>query len=440
MPSFVLPIAALLLSTLFLLTGAGLSSILVQVRAGLEGWSPLTIGWIGTGYAIAFTAGCVYVPKMVLRVGHVRGFGALVTLYAISALLQGLIVDPVMWILVRAVAGFSLAGAYMVIESWLNETVTNETRGSVFSIYMMVSMAGLTAGQYILPLGEVSSTQLFMIAALLFGFAVLPTTLSSARSPQPLNQATLNLRKLYANSPAAVVGNVLAGILTGAWFSLGAVFGQAIGLSNVGIATMLAAATIGGVVLQYPLGWMSDRMDRRIVMTVAGGFGFAVAILAALLVPVSTAFIYPLCFMLGFVLFPIYALNVAHANDFAEPDEFVTISSGLLIVYGFGTMAGPLIAATMMQAVGPSGFFLTMAIMFALYGAYAFYRRTRRAAAEADDRVDFQSVPVGKTPTPQTFELDPRGVPETVQHQPDRFPGLWERLAARLTLRREDAA
>lgn len=412
MPSFVLPILPLLSSTFFLLIGAGLSSVLVQVRGGMEGWSPLVIGGIGTVYAIAFTAGCLIVPKLVLRVGHVRVFGALITLYAISALLQALLVYPAMWYIARAIAGFALAGSYMVIESWLNEKATNVTRGSVFSIYMMVTMAGLTTGQYILPLGNAATTELFIIAALFFAFAVLPTTLSSAQSPQPLSQASLDLKKLFANSPAAVIGNVIAGLVTGAWFSLGAVFGQDIGLSNGGIATMLAAATVGAVTLQYPIGRLSDRTDRRNVMIMAGIFGVLAAVGAIIIVPLNSAAVYPFSFVLGFVMFPIYGLNVAHANDYAEPDDFVSTSGGLLIIYGFGSMAGPLIAAVLMQLFGPAGFYVNMAASFAVYAAYAYYRRSRRAPADMEDRLDYRSFSYGKTPTPQTFELDPRSPPE----------------------------
>ncbi|MCO4319864.1 MFS transporter [Phyllobacterium sp. 21LDTY02-6] len=401
-----LPIAALLTSTFLMLTAGGLAGILLPLRAGMEGWSPTTIGWMGTGYALAFTGGCIIVPRLVRRVGHVRVFAVLLTLLSMSMLMHGLVMSPLAWTLFRALAGFSLAGSYMVIESWLNERVTNATRGMVFSIYMIVSMVGLLVGQYILPFGNSATQALFMIGALIYAAALVPTGLSNAQSPRPLTQVSLDLPALYARSPAAMVGSLLAGIIAGAWNFLSAVYGRDIGLSTFGIATMIASAMIGGAIFQYPIGRISDFVDRRYVMVVAGLGGVLLSLIMIFLQPTTPWLVYTLMFAFGTVLFPIYSLNVAHANDFAESSEFVKVSSGLLIVYGIGSMIGPQIAGRLMDFSGPSGFFLTMALTYAAYAGYAFWRSLRRASQAPSERTDF-TFNAHDRQTPETFNLHP---------------------------------
>jgi len=405
----ILSIAALLFSTFLMLVGGGLAGILLPLRAGLEGWSPTTIGWIGTTYALAFTAGCLIVPRLVRRVGHVRVFSVLLTLLSMSLLLHALVIESVAWMMFRAIAGFSLAGGYMIVESWLNERVTNDTRGMVFSIYMIVSMVGLLVGQYILPLGDPATLTLFIICALIYAAALIPTALSNAQSPNPLTQVSLDLKGLYRRSPAAVVGSLIAGIIAGSWNFLAAVYGEAIGLSTLGIATMLATAMIGGAIFQYPLGRASDFTDRRYVMVVAGIIGLVLSSAMVLVHPGPGWTIYLLMFLFGSVLYPIYSLNVAHANDSADPSEFVEVSSGLLIVYGIGSMTGPQVAGRLMDAVGPQGLFITMAVCFTIYGAHAFWRIQRRSLAIApDQKPEFQFQASEIQPTPETMQLDPR--------------------------------
>ncbi|WP_306024564.1 MFS transporter [Oceaniradius stylonematis] len=405
----IVPVTGLMLSTFFLLAGSGLTGITLPLRAGLEGWSPVIIGWIGFGYALCFTAGCVIVPRMVRRVGHVRVYAVLATLLAMSLLFHALIVHPLAWIAFRGVAGFALAGAYMVVESWLNEKATNESRGQIFSFYMIMNMVGMMAGQFMVLLGDPATTTLFIIAALLYAMAVIPTGLSNAVSPQPLTQVTLDLRKLYRNSPAAMVGMLMTGIIAGIWNFQAPVFAEQTGLSGNQIPLMLALAMISGAVFQLPLGRASDRMDRRYVMIFAGIVGVGCAI-AYQIVPgaASAPGIFITVFILGAVLFPIYSLVVAHANDYAEPSEFVEISSGLLVVNGAGAMIGPVLSGFLIVSLGPGGFFLSLAVAFAIFGGYAAWRITQREAVPADEMTDYTYVPVTRSQTPEMFTLDPR--------------------------------
>jgi len=409
----IIPVTGLMLSTFFLLAGSGLTGITLPLRAGIEGWSPVLIGWIGFGYALCFTAGCVIVPRMVRRVGHVRVYAVLATLLAMSLLFHALIVHPLAWIAFRGVAGFALAGAYMVVESWLNEKATNDSRGQIFSFYMIMNMVGLMAGQFMVLLGDPATTTLFIIAALLYAMAVIPTGLSNAVSPQPLTQVTLDLRKLYRNSPAAMVGMLMVGIIAGIWNFQSPVFAELIGLAGNQIPLMLALAMISGAIFQLPLGRASDRMDRRYVMVFAGIVGVGCAV-AYQLVPgaASAPGIFINVFILGAVLFPVYSLVVAHANDYAEPSEFVEISSGLLVVNGAGAMIGPVLSGFLIDGMGPGGFFLSLALAFGLFGGYAAWRITQREAVPADEMTDYTYMPSTRSQTPETFNLDPRSEEE----------------------------
>lgn len=408
------PITALMLSAFFMVAGVGLAGILIPLRATAEAWSTVTLGWIGASYAAAFTAGCVVVPRLVLRVGHIRVFAAMQTLLVASMLFHSLVVDPIAWALFRLMAGASVAGGYMVLESWLNERVTNETRGMVMSAYMIVSMAAVASGQYLAPAGDPTKETLFVICALLFAAAVLPVTLTSAQSPRPITQVSIDIKSLFKASPAAMVGAFMAGVVFSIWSYFVPVYGKMAHLSDFTIATMLAFAMLGGIIAQFPIGRLSDQMDRRYVMAGAGLFGAALCVPAAILAPATPWVLFGFTFALGMVLFPIYALASAHANDIAQPEDFVKISGGILIFYGFGTTAGPLVGGPIIDAVGKGGVFMTLGVAFAVYGGYAFWRSMRREAVPADERTDYQVITPAVQQTPESLQLDPRieDVPE----------------------------
>ena len=409
MLQLVLPIAGLLASTFLLLAGNGLAGVLLPVRAALEGWSPVVIGWIGFGYALAFTAGCIVVPRLVLRVGHVRVYGVLAAILAISALAHALAVNPVAWIVFRGFGGFALAGTYMIVESWLNEKTGNDDRGKIFSIYMVVTMIGFMAGQFLLVAANPATTTLFMVSAMLFAAAVIPTGLSNASSPQPLSQVSINLRKLFANSPLSFVGVAIAGFTFGAYNFQVPVYLQLNGLSQAQIATIMALVMVGGMVFQFPIGRTSDRMDRRYVIIASTVAGVVLSTLLAMIGGLSLTILMVLMFLFGGVLMPLYSLVVAYANDHADPNDFVEISSGLLVVYGAGSMAGPVIAGGFMSVLGPNGIFSLMAISYLAFGFYAVWRLTRRVAVPQEEMTDFTyAPPVAPSQTPEVFQLDPR--------------------------------
>ena len=404
----IVPIGALLLGMGFLLAAGGLHAILIPVRGQIEGFSNTAIGWIGAGYAIGFTAGCLLVPHVVRRVGHIRAFSALTAIMAVNMLVCALLVNEFAWLLLRLMAGFSFAGCYMIAESWLNERVSNAQRGMIFSIYAIVTQGGMMAGQFMLTVAEPSRETLFMLGAILYALSLVPTAVTKAPAPAPLNKVRIDVRKLFARSPAAFVGAVLSGTISSAWSNFAPVYGRDVGLSNAGIASLLAIAMIGSVLLQLPVGRLSDRIDRRyaivLVCMFGAGIGFALTALTAA-GSFGLAF-YVVIALYGGAIYSIYALIVAHANDYADSGDFVETASGLLILYGFGTMIGPLVTAQLIDLTGPSGVFTTTTVAHGLLAAYALWRTFRRPAP--DEQSDFGRLPVARAQTPETYALDPR--------------------------------
>ncbi|WP_349433518.1 MFS transporter [Pararhizobium sp. A13] len=391
---------SLILSTLLMMIGFGLASYVLPVRSVAEGWSTLIISLIATGYTLGFTLSCIVTPKFVARVGHVRVFAALITLLSIAILMCGLVVDWRAWIFFRAISGFAISGSYLVIESWLNERVTNENRGMLFSVYLITTMVGTIGGQYLVPLGDPTNSSLFILCGVLFSLALLPTALSSSAMPAPPAQANFDVPGLFRRSPVAVVGAFLAGAMAGAWLNLGGVFTQKIGLSTAEGATLLAALLTGSAFSQIPIGRASDRMDRRIVMVACGIFGVVSCLAMVAFVGATPLVLYVVAACVGSVLFPIYALNVAHANDLARPNEYVEVSSGMMITYGIGTISGPLMVGPVMDWFGPPALFVLLAVYFALYAAYAAWRIAQRSQKDGlVAKTDFQANTV---PTPGT--------------------------------------
>ncbi|RCW27532.1 putative MFS family arabinose efflux permease [Ciceribacter lividus] len=387
-------IATLMLSTLLMMTGLGLMNYLVPLRALADGWSTVTVSVIATAYTLGFTLSCIVTPVLVRRVGHVRVFGALITLLTVSILFSALLVEVYAWLAFRALAGFAIAGSYLIIESWLNERVTNDNRGAVFSVYMITCLLGSIGGQYLVPLGDPKEMGLFVACGIVFSLALLPTMLSTAPSPAPIAEARFDLVRLYRRSPIAFVGSLLAGALSGTWGSLGGVYSQAIGMDATGGATLLAAVLAGGALAQMPIGRISDRIDRRLVMIACGLFGVAASLAMAAFGAFGVVAACIAGFFVGSVLYPVYALNAAHAADMAEPGEYVTVSGGVMILYGMGTVTGPLIGGSLMQALGPVGLVWFLAFIFAVYAGYAAWRMGRRRGKARDEKTDFQGATI----------------------------------------------
>lgn len=408
MPSVLLQVAALLSGTAILLLGAGLLTILLPVRATIEGFSTLAIGLITASYYTGFVAGCLLAPHLVRRVGHIRTFAAFAATAASAALLLGLYVSPPTWIGFRAVVGFCLAGLYMVIESWLNERASNQTRGRIFAAYMFVNLSAITAGQFGLAAGDPATDRLFAFAAIGICFALVPVALTGASAPAPLVNVRLRLGHLYRLSPVGMVGCLFAGLATGAFWGLAPVFATTRGLSAGEVAVFMGLAIVGGALGQWPLGRISDRADRRHVIIVACfGAAGATAALAALPAPPGNADL-ALGFVAGAFMFSVYSLSVAHANDFIPADQFVEASSGLLLIFGIGAIVGPLLGSAAMVFIGDFGVFAYIAVAHVALAVFAFARTKKRAPRPAEERSGFVPMSVAAEAGREVLELDPR--------------------------------
>ncbi|MBD9627378.1 MFS transporter [Ensifer sp. ENS06] len=421
-----LPVAALLLGTLFLFLGNGLQGLLLPVRGTAEGYPTTVLGLIGTSWAAGFVLGCFFAPTVVKRIGHVRAFSVFASLIAIVALMTGILIDPTWWLILRALTGFSTAGTSMIIESWLNERATNESRGVIFSLYIAITLFGVVGGQMMIPFGDTSTTILFMICGILYCVAMLPTLLSKAASPQPLKKVSLDLRGLYRNSPVSFLGILLVGIANGAFGTLGAVFGRQAGLSDSTVAAMMSVAIFAGAVMQLPAGRLSDRIDRRYVLAALAGVGALAGLLIFLVEPTQVWIVLTLIAIYGAAANALYPIAVSHANDFATAEDFVKVSGGLLLLYGIGTIIGPTIGGPVMMAAGPYGLFMITACAHILITAYAIIRSRMRAPVPVSDRDAFSPVNAGTPTTPESLQLSPRAAPfDETRNEPDKGPE-WE--------------
>ncbi|PRD43923.1 MFS transporter [Phyllobacterium phragmitis] len=399
---------ALLCGTAFLLAGSGLHGLLLPLRGGSEGFALGSLGLLGTAWAGGFIAGCLLAPRLVRRVGHVRAFGFFASSAAIIALLTGLFIDQTVWIVLRAFTGFAMAGAFMVIESWLNERATNETRGQIFGLYMMVNYGAVMSGQLIVVAGDVHTASLFMVTGIFLCMALIPTAISTAISPKPLSEVQLDLKVLYKNSPVSFVSCILIGIANGAWGTLGAVFGAASGIDTTTIALMVSFTILAGALTQIPVGRFSDRTDRRFVLAGVAGASSMVGLAIFLIAPTSAIVILIMTALYGALTYALYPVAVAHANDFAASENFVEISGGLLLLYGFGTMIGPLLAAVAMQYLWPSALFAVTALAHISITVYAIIRSRQRPAPSTEEKDNFQSLPSQRAATPEGLRLVPR--------------------------------
>ncbi|PRD53635.1 MFS transporter [Phyllobacterium myrsinacearum] len=404
---------ALLCGTSFLVMASGLHGLLLPLRGGAEGFSTTSLGLLGTAWAGGFITACLLAPRLVRRVGHVRAFSAFAAIAAIVALMTGILVQATAWIALRALTGFAMAGAYMVIESWLNERATNANRGQIFGLYMVVNFASITAGQMMIGFGDVHNGTFFMLTGVLFCLALIPTAISTASSPKPLTEVQLDLKALYRNSPVAFVGCMLIGVANGAFGTLGAVYGAATGITTTEIALMMSASVMGGALMQIPVGRMSDRTDRRYVLAFVAGAAAIIGILIFLIGSRQATVILFMTAIYGGLAYTLYPVAVAHANDYSDSQNFVKVTGGLLLLYGFGTMVGPILGAWAMEYVAPEGLFAITALAHVSIMTHAIIRSRMRAAMPIAMRDNFQTVPSERA-TPEGIKLDPRA-----EAQPD---------------------
>ena len=393
---------ALLLGVMLFMLGNGIQGTLLGIRGDLEGFSTLQMSLVMSAYFGGFLLGSRLVPDMIRRVGHVRVFAALGSL--ISAVLVAYALTPhwLAWVPMRVIMGFSFSGVYITAESWLNNASTNETRGRALSAYMIVQMIGIMAAQGLMAFGDPSGYVLFIIPSVLVSVAFTPILLTAGQAPAFEKTAPLSFRRLYAASPLGCVGMFLMGGVFSAIFGMAAVFGTQAGLSVPRISLFIATMYLGGLIFQFPIGWASDRMDRRRLI-----LGLAAVAAVVMLLPVVTDVPFGLLLVValvaGGISNPLYSLLVAYTNDFLDNSDMAAASAGLLFINGLGAIGGPILTGWMMGWIGPSGFFLYVGVLMALLAAYAGWRMTRRPPLAPDLTGAF--APLSPTATPLAVEV-----------------------------------
>ncbi len=392
MTRIIAPILTLLLSTALLLMGSGLQGVLLPVRGGLEGFSPAALGVLGSAYFLGFAGGCISGPRVIARSGHVRAFAAAVSIASVVVLAHAMVVNPLVWWILRAVTGACFAILYMIIESWLNEKSSNEDRGLVFSLYTIIQLTVITLGQLTLTLAEPTEFALFSVASILISLSAVPLVLTRASVPEPIEATRFDPRRLFVTSPVGVMGCLVVGLTNGSFWSLAPLFVQDSGGTAEQVAFFMSVTVIAGAVGQWPLGRLSDRVDRRRVIQLTGAGAAAAGLGLGWLSGLSSNLVLLGGVGYGLFAFPLYAVSVAHTNDFVSPEGYVEAASGLLLVYALGAVVGPLVASALVSYWGAWSLFVFTAGIHAALVLYVMARMPMRARPDEEDRIAFSDA------------------------------------------------
>ena len=382
-------IAALLLSAAILLMGNGLQMTLLPLRAQAEAFSTVQIGIMGSAYYVGFAAGCFWGPYLVKRVGHIRTFTAMVAIASAAPLIHNIWLLAELWWIIRVVTGFCFAALFLIIESWLNEKATNENRGVVFSIYTIINLTVVTLGQLMINFSTIGSFVLFSVASVLVSLSAVPLSLSKAAAPAQMQTAHIRLFYLFRLAPIGAVGAFFVGMQQGAFWSLGPIFAKRIDLDTLGITLFMSAAVLGGAIGQWPLGKLSDRIDRRKVLVGACIAAAFLGITIRLTFPVLGEGIIVAALLWGIMTFPLYSICAAHMNDHVEEGGYVEASGGLLLIFAAGAILGPLIISPYMTSKTPYSLFGWIAAFQLLLAAFAIYRMRVRKMVPQSEKSDF---------------------------------------------------
>lgn len=411
----VAPIASLLFSVALLLVGHGLQSTIIPLASKAMEFQDLSIGLAASAYFAGFVMGGVISPHVVVRAGHIRGFAVMVSSMSAAALMHPILSDEYAWILFRFTTGFCVAGLYLIIESWLNEFADNANRGLIMSIYIVVNYAAFTAGQLLATLTDPENFFLFAIASIIISVAVMPVAMTKAAQPAPIAVVKLELSKVFRTSPASIVAALLVGCVQGAHLSFAAIYAVDKGYDPLSQAPIFAAIlVVGGMLGQWPIGRISDRFDRRIVLLIISIFGIVGSLLIASFDKAPFMLLLLMGGFVGAMIMPAYSLAAAHGYDHAETDGHVKMAAGLLVAFGIGSTLGPFFTSIMMSYFGPDALFLFPAIILAFLCLYLTQRIVRKDAVQEEDKEDFDlaatSAAVGGIVTPELMSEEDRYV------------------------------
>jgi MFS family permease len=414
-------IAALLLGALIMLLGTSLLGIVLPLRMSAVGFSTEVTGIVMAAYFAGLLAGSVYGKRVIGEVGHIRAFAGFAAIMAAAALAYPMQIGPLSWGLLRFIGGFCVAGVFAAIESWLNERASNETRGRILSLYMVNNYLGIMLGQLMVNLWDIGTTEVFMMASLLTSLSLVPVVLTRVAAPDISQIKPLSLAALYRASPLGVIGSLASGTALGGYYGLGAIFAEQIGFSIFEVSLFMGSVILGGLLLQWPIGRISDRYDRRKVLLVL--LLILVAACASGAVTLLLEQTFPLLLgvglLLGGTMMCIYPIAVSQAYDHLTPDRYVGASSGLLLAYSIGATAGPVLCGIAMSRLGPQAFFGFIVGVALLLTGFVLYRLRAREAVPPAEREAFVALP---RMSPAVAELDPRAAASAPGNPPSAGP------------------
>ena len=382
-------VTALLIAMAILLIGHGLQLTLLPVHALFLGWSSTRIGLTGSFYFVGFVTGCMLVPGVVSRVGHVRSFMVMSAGATVALLAAGLLVNFWAWLLFRFMTGVALAGFYMIVESWLTDVCPPNRRGTVLSVYLAVSLLSMAIGQLPMMLGTPGDLRLFMLAAVLISLAIVPVGLTHITSPSPIPAVRVTPATLFSASRVAIVCTFIAGMVTGAFWTVGPIAGRSFGLDQGQVGLMMSMGVLGGAAAQYPVGRLSDFVDRRVVIAAITAAGAAVSGIGAFLADTSAVLVYALIVLLCATMMPIYALCIALAAERTEL-SLVELTGGMLLANGIGAITGPIVGSPLITLIGPNMFFAFCGVCLSVAAIWTTYRllvAERSTSHEAHQRM-----------------------------------------------------
>jgi MFS family permease len=379
----------LLLGMGVLMLGAGLQSTLLALRGTLEGFPPPVTGIIMSCYYLGYLAGTRIAPPLLLKVGHIRVFAALAAVASAAILLQGSFINPWIWGGMRLLSGICFAGIYVVAESWLNDRASRANRGQLFAVYMVVLYVGLGSAQFLLLLSSPQSAQPFMLVSVLISLALVPIVLSAHQVPEGAAMGKVRLIDLYRNTPLGVVGVSISGLTSATIYSMGPVYARLSGLQTRGVAAFMGVSILAGVLTQYPVGRLSDRMDRRTVLAAVCALATVVAGVLFTFKELPHPVIVGLSALLSGVILTLYSLSVSHANDKLEPGQAVAASSKLLLLNGSAAALGPILAGSLMAYFGAQAYFGTLGSLTAALLLFDLWRKWRARPVPPSQKVPF---------------------------------------------------
>ena len=395
---------ALFFGVAMIMLANGLQGSLIGVRASIEGYSAASAGIILTGYYAGFLSGALLIPRRIKNVGHVRMFAALASIASISILLHSIHVSFFGWFLMRFISGMCFVGMYTVAESWINDLSENNNRGKALSIYMMVSMAGSAVGQLFLNIANPETASLFMLVSILISISLVPILIVVSKQPDFSVTEFLNIKQLYEASPLGVIAAMMTGLAHGTLWGIGTIYGLKSGLSIEQVSIFMFTFIIGGALNQYLIGYLSDTYDRRTIIVIVAFLAGIFSILA-LIFGNTFSVLVAITFIFGGLTVPLYALSIAHTNDFLSKREMVAASSGLQLAGGIGLTLGPVIGGIAIDVIGASGFWIYLFLIHTSLGLFGIYRMTIRTAVPLEEQGT--TVLVSSRASPVSMELYP---------------------------------